>query len=99
MDQPTSANPLQELHSNTSKAFTDLQEGHIFTEKFQYVAVVAIVRKNLVVIYQGTQNDLLPVCYNGPDEVRKKFANNNQSGYWVTFLKNDKDYLEKLING
>lgn len=99
MEQPIITNPIQEISSNTSKAFSELQEGHIFTEKFEYMAIVAIVRKNLVVIYQGTQNDLRPICYNGIDEVRKKYANTNQSGYWVTFIKNDKEFVDKLING
>lgn len=99
MDQPIITNPIQEISGNTAKAFSELQEGHIFTEKFEYMAIVAVVRKNLVVIYQGTQNDLRPVCYVGVDEVRKKYANVGQSGYWVTFLKNDKEYVDKLING
>lgn len=94
-----SNNPLQDLSGNTSKAFSNLQEGDIFSENFEYLAIIAIVRKNLVVLYQGTQNDLHPVCYAGIDEVRKKFSNTGQSGYWVVFLKNDREYLEKLISG
>lgn len=91
--------PLQELYSQTNKAFSELQEGHIFTENFDYLAIIAIVRKNLVVIYQGVENHLIPVCYQSHEEVRKKFANIGQSGYWVTFFKNDKEYSDKLING
>lgn len=96
--QPTNS-PLHETHENTSKAFSELKEGDIFTEKYDYIVIVAIVRKNLVVIYQGTPNNICAVCYDGPDDVRRKYSNSNQSGYWVTFVKNDKEYLEKLING
>lgn len=99
MEISLSTNPLQEIYSNTAKAFSDLQEGHVFTEKYEYMAIIAIVRKNLVVLYQGTPSNLIPVCYDGPEDVRKKFANSGQSGYWVTFLKNDKEYLDKIING
>jgi hypothetical protein len=90
---------VQEINNATSKAFADLQEGQIFTEKFDYMAIVAIVRKNLIVIYQGTPNDLRPICYESIDDVRKKFTNTSQSGFWVTFLTADKEYLDKLING
>lgn len=88
----------QEIHDATQRAFNELKEGDIFTEKLGYFAVVAIVRKKLIVIYQGTESNMEPFCYEGIEQVRAKFANAGQSGYWITYLKNDKEYLEKLIN-
>lgn len=98
MENVSATNPFQELTAKTAHAFSNLQEGMIFTEKFGYYAVVALIRKNLVVIYHGTENDLKPICYGGPDEVRKKYAFNQQSGYWVSYLETNKEFSEKLLN-
>lgn len=94
----SSQSPFIDLIEKTTEAFSNLQEGHIFTEKFEYYAVVAIIRKNLVVIYQGTESELKPICYNSIDAVKKKYAMAQQSGYWVKFLKNDKQFSDKLLN-
>lgn len=96
--QSSSASPFLEVIEKTNEAFSNLQEGHIFTEKFEYYAVVAIIRKNLVVLYQGTESELKPICYASKEAVVKKFAMAQQSGYWVKFLKNDKQFSDKLLN-
>lgn len=89
----------QEIHEKTQRAFNELKEGDIFTEKLQYFVIVAIVRKNLVIIYQGTEGNMEPFCYEGIEQVRAKFANAAQSGFWVTYFKNDKEYSDKILNG
>jgi hypothetical protein len=95
---PSASSPFVDLIEKTTEAFSNLQEGHIFTEKFEYYAVIAVIRKNLVVIYQGTENELKPICYNSKEAVIKKYAMAQQSGYWVKFLKNDKQFSDKLLN-
>lgn len=98
-EQSSSAStPFVDIIEKTNEAFSNLQEGHIFTEKFEFYAVVAIIRKNLVVLYQGTETDLKPICYSSKEAVIKKFAMAQQSGYWVKFLKNDKQFSDKLLN-
>ncbi len=90
--------PFQKNIMDTNHAFAELKEGDMFAEKNDLLFVVAIVKKNLVVMYQGTQSEMKPICYPSTDDVRKKFAMTGQSGYWVNHLGNDKAFTDKLLN-
>ena len=98
MDQAKSTHPFQRNILETNHAFTHLKEGDMFSEKHDLLFVIAIIRRNLVVIYQGTESCMKPVCYQSVDDVVKKFAMAGQSGYWVNYLGNDKEFSEKLLN-
>lgn len=90
--------PFQRNLMETHQAFSKLREGDMFAEKQDLIFVIAIVKKNLVVIYQGTQSEMIPICYRSVEEVVKKFSLVGQSGYWVHYLGNDKAFTEKLLN-
>ena len=90
--------PFQRNLMETHQAFSKLKEGDMFAEKHDLLFVIAIIKKNLVVIYQGTQSEMIPICYRSMDEVVKKFSLVGQSGYWVHYLGNDKAFTEKLLN-
>jgi hypothetical protein len=96
--EASTVHPFQKNQLDTNHAFAELKEGDMFAENRDLLFVIAIIKKNLVVIYQGTQSEMRPICYTSSDEVRKKFALQGQSGYWVNYLGNDKAFTDKLLN-